>query len=179
MSFLSPLSIYFQSLGLYIITVDRDQGDLNDLTRVLFVQPFPISGPGAVRSYDISCMQLSDRRIYFTWGDARRRLDIPLFRDNKTGLDLLSPKASSTVEQLDELRYRVDLEFGRHHHTLIRDAAMSLTTTNHWPRQRVFPLVVLILACYLKVERERPKSISGIWTYASWYLLFLFFFFYL
>lgn len=80
----------------------------------------------AALEHEISCMQLTDRRVYFTWVDVRRRLDIPLFKDEKTGLDLLSPnEASSTVEQLDELRDRVDPEFGRHHHTLIRDAAMS------------------------------------------------------
>lgn len=97
---------------------------MNDLTKVLLVQPF--FGPAAAHSHDISCIQLTDRRVYFTWDDARRRLDIPLFKDEKAGLDLLSPKeASSTVEQLDEPRDQVDLEFGRHHHTPIRDAAMS------------------------------------------------------
>jgi len=99
------------SLGLYIIDVDRDQGDLNDLAKVLFVQPF--SGPAAVHSHDISCIQLTDRRVYFTWDDARRRLDVPLFKDEKIGLDLLSPKASSTAEQQldDEPRDPVDLDF--------------------------------------------------------------------
>jgi hypothetical protein len=97
---------------------------LNDLTKVLFVQPF--FGLSSAHSHDISCMQLTDRRVYFTWDDAGRRLDIPLFKDEKTGLDLLSHKeASSTVGQLDEPRDRVDLDFGRHHHTLICDTAMS------------------------------------------------------
>ena len=95
------------------------------------MQPFSFYGPVAAQSHDISCIQLTDRRVYFTWDDAKRRLDIPLFKDEKTGLDLLSPNASasastsSTVEQLDELRDRVDLEFSRHHLTLIRGAPMS------------------------------------------------------
>ena len=100
---------------------------MNDLAKVLFVQPFSFFGPVAAHSHDISCIQLTDRRVYFTWDDAKRRPDIPLFKDERTGLDLLSPtaSASSTVEQLDELQDRVDLEFGRHHHTLIRDPPMS------------------------------------------------------
>lgn len=118
------LMFFFKSLGLYIIAVDRDQGDLNDLAKVLFVQPF--FGPAVAHSPDISCMQLTDRRVYFTWDDTTRRLDLPLFKDEKPGLDLLSPESSSsTVEQLGEIQDRVGLEIGRHHHTLIRDAAMS------------------------------------------------------
>ena len=86
----------------------------------------PFLGLIAALEHDISCMQLTDRRVYFTWDDIGRRRDIPLFKDEKTGLDLLSPKeASSTVEQSDEQQDREGPEFGRHHHTLIRDAAMS------------------------------------------------------
>jgi len=86
----------------------------------------PFLGLIAALEHDVSCVQLTDRRVYFTWVNARRRLDIPLFKDEKTGLDLLSPnEASSTVEPLDQLRDQVDPEFGRHHRTLIRDAAMS------------------------------------------------------
>jgi hypothetical protein len=87
---------------------------MNDLTKILFVQP--LSGP-AIDSRNVSCLQLTDRRVYFTWDDAKRRRDIPLFKDEKTGLDLLSPEASTsfTVEQLDELQARLDLEFGRFH----------------------------------------------------------------
>jgi hypothetical protein len=81
----------------------------------------PFLGLIAALEHDISCMQLTDRRVYFTWDDITRRLDIPLFKDEKIELDLLSPnRSSSTVEQLDEQRD----QFGRHHHTLIRDAAM-------------------------------------------------------
>jgi hypothetical protein len=102
----------FQSLGLYIFAVDGSQGDSTDLTKVLFVQPF--AGPAAAHSLDVSCMQLTDRRVYFTWDDARRR-DVPLFKDEEKAPDLSSARAPpSTVEQSDESR--VDLEFGRHHH---------------------------------------------------------------
>ena len=100
---------------------------MTDLTKVLFVQPFSLFGPDPALSRDISCIQVTDRRVYFTWDDAKRRLDIPLFKDEKAGLDLLSLKSSalSTVGQLDEPRDRVGIEFGRHHHALIRDAPMS------------------------------------------------------
>lgn len=87
---------------------------MNDLSKVLFVQPF-FGLQAAAHSHDISCIQLTDRRVYFTWEDAGRRLDIPLFKDENAGLDLLSPReeASSTVEQLDEPPDRVDLDFGK------------------------------------------------------------------
>ena len=86
----------------------------------------PFLGLIAALEHDISCIQLTDRRVYFTWDDIGRRRDIPLFKDEKTELDLLSPEeASSTVEQSDGQQDRVGPEFGRHHHTLIRDVAMS------------------------------------------------------
>jgi len=36
-------------------------------------------------------MQLTDRRIYFTWEDARRRQDIPLFEDVENIQELPRP----------------------------------------------------------------------------------------
>jgi hypothetical protein len=102
-------------------------------------------------------MQLTDRRVYFTWDDDKRRQDITLFEDNT--LDVLSPGASSTVEQLEPW-VRMEPEFGRHYHTLIWGAAHVLTHKLFiLGIQRAFPLVVLILACCLKAERERlsPK----------------------
>ena len=37
------------------------------------------------------CMQLTDRRIYFTWRDAGRRDDIPLFEDAENAEELPPP----------------------------------------------------------------------------------------
>ncbi len=116
---------FFQSFGLHIITIDRDQGDSTDLAKIMLVQPFVRFT--AAHSYEISCLQLTDRRVYFTWDDAKRRRDITLFKDEKNTLDPLSPGASSTVEQLDELWDRMVHEFSRHYHTLIRGAAHVLT----------------------------------------------------
>jgi hypothetical protein len=101
MSFLN----YFQSLGLFIFPADMCQDDSTDLTRVVFVQPF--AGPAPRHSPDISCMQLTDRRVYFTWDDERRR-DVPLYKDEENELGLSSPTTPSMS--------RVDPEFGRHHH---------------------------------------------------------------
>jgi hypothetical protein len=36
-------------------------------------------------------MGLTDRRIYFTWADARRREDIPLFEDAENAQELPPP----------------------------------------------------------------------------------------
>ena len=120
----------------------------------MLVQPFV----RAARSREVSCLQLTDRRVYFTWDEAKRRRDITLFKDEKNTLDPLSPGASSTVEQLDELWGRMELEFSRHYHTLIRGAAHVLTNKSFvLGIQRAFSLVVLTLACCLKAERERPE----------------------
>ncbi len=116
----------FQFLGLYIIAVDRDQGDSTDLAKIVLVQPFV----RAARSREVSCLQLTDRRVYFTWDDAKRRRDITLFKDEKNTLDLLSPGASSTVEQLDDPWGPMPFEVGRHYHTLIHGAAHVLTNNS-------------------------------------------------
>ena len=46
----------------------------------------------------ISCMQLTDRRIYFTWEDARRREDVPLFEDAENAQEL-PPPVTLTLDQ--------------------------------------------------------------------------------
>jgi hypothetical protein len=135
------------------MAVDRDHGDSTDLAKIVLVQPFVPFMTAYPRA--ISCMQLTDRRVYFTWDDELRRRDITLFEDNT--LDVLSPGASSTVEQLESWD-QMELEFGRHHHTLICGATHVLTNKSFvLGIQRACPLVVLILACCLKAERERLK----------------------
>lgn len=126
LTFFFFFSFNFKSIGLYIIAFDRDKGHLNDLVKVLFVKPF--YDPVAAGEHDISCMQLTDRRVYFTWDDARHRMDIPLFEDEQIGqLDLLSPNAlSSTVSHMDLVR--LDREFRRCHHTDTRFC--GILTTN-------------------------------------------------
>ncbi|KAH9026255.1 hypothetical protein EDB83DRAFT_2678809 [Lactarius deliciosus] len=66
--------------GLYIFTFGADLS-----AKAVFVRP---SRNASTRSYPISCMQLTDRRIYFTWEDARRRQDIPLFEDAENAQEL-------------------------------------------------------------------------------------------
>jgi hypothetical protein len=92
----------------------------------------------AAHSCEMFCLQPTDRRVYFTWDDIKRRQDITLFEDEKNTLDLFSPGASSTGEQLDDPWDRLELEFGRHYHTLIRGAAhllaniLSLASRGHF-----------------------------------------------
>ena len=57
-------------------------------------------------------MQLTDRRIYFTWEDARRR-DVPLFKDEEaTRPESSSIGAVSAAEPSQEVW--VNPEFGEH-----------------------------------------------------------------
>ncbi len=69
--------------GLYIFTFGPDLS-----VKAVFVRP---SENASERSYPISCMQLTDRHIYFMWEDARRRQDIPLFEDAENAQELPSP----------------------------------------------------------------------------------------
>ncbi|KAH9165098.1 hypothetical protein EDB89DRAFT_341997 [Lactarius sanguifluus] len=69
--------------GLYVFTFDADLS-----ARAAFVRPSKKAPP--TRSY-ISCMQLTDRRIYFTWKDSRRRQDITLFEDAENAQELPGP----------------------------------------------------------------------------------------
>ncbi|KAH9042977.1 hypothetical protein EDB84DRAFT_1436286 [Lactarius hengduanensis] len=68
--------------GLYVFTFGADLS-----ARAAFVRP---SENALARSY-ISCMQLTDRRIYFTWEDSRRRQDITLFEDAENAQELPRP----------------------------------------------------------------------------------------
>ena len=57
-------------------------------------------------------MQLTDRRIYFTWEDARRR-DVPLFKDEEDARpEQSSTGAVSAAEPSQEVW--VNPEFGEH-----------------------------------------------------------------
>ncbi|SRR6266571_501293 len=69
--------------GLYIFTFGPGLS-----VRAAFVRP---SESASARSYPISCMQLTDRHIYFTWEDERRRQDISLFEDAENTLELPRP----------------------------------------------------------------------------------------
>ena len=48
-------------------------------------------------------MQLTDRRIYFTWEDARRREDIPLFEDAENAQELSLPTSPTLDQELQAL----------------------------------------------------------------------------
>ncbi|KAH9174792.1 hypothetical protein EDB89DRAFT_472183 [Lactarius sanguifluus] len=67
--------------GLYIFTFGPDLS-----AKAAFVRP---SKNASARSRFISCMELTDRRIYFTWEDARRRQDIPMFEDAESDEELI------------------------------------------------------------------------------------------
>ncbi|KAF8268347.1 hypothetical protein EI94DRAFT_1188757 [Lactarius quietus] len=79
--------------GFYIFTFGPDLS-----AKAAFVRP---SKEPSADSHPISCMQLTDRRIYFTWEDARRREDIPLFED--TEQELPTPIAQPSGRELEGL----------------------------------------------------------------------------
>jgi hypothetical protein len=113
MSFL----IIFQSLGLHIFAVDKIQHDSTGLEKVMLVQPCvrPMAENQPLR-FALSCTQLTDRRVYFTWDNMRRR-DIPLFTDEESKLEIIpSPGASAIVETWENARPRWNLD--RRHHYL-------------------------------------------------------------
>ena len=51
----------------------------------------------------ISCMQLTDRHIYFMLEDARRRRDVPLFEDVENAQELPPPMPLTIVEGFGEV----------------------------------------------------------------------------
>ena len=114
MSFL----VIFQSLGLHIFAVGESQGDSTSLEKVVLVQP--CTGPvledeSRFRPYGISCMQLTDRRVYFTWDHIRRRRNIPLFTNEDSTIDISSPGAPTKVMKWEDAEPGWDLD-RRHHH---------------------------------------------------------------
>jgi len=93
--------------GLYIVNLNR--GPSIDSAKVVFVRPYLTSTSGPHQP--ISCTQLTDRRIYFSWEDARRR-DIPLFKDGEHRPEPSPPGTPSIAEPSPEARPWVDFEFG-------------------------------------------------------------------
>jgi hypothetical protein len=82
--------------GLYIFTFSPDLS-----AKALFVQP---SKNPTAESQPISCMQLTDHRIYFMWEDVRHRGDIPLFEDAENVQERLLPIAPADLELLQWLQ---------------------------------------------------------------------------
>jgi hypothetical protein len=80
--------------GLYIVDVDRSPSI--DSAKVVLMRPYVGHTPGPYQP--ITCMQLTDRRIYFTWEDARRRDDVPLYTERENAL---GPLLSETIS-MDE-----------------------------------------------------------------------------
>ncbi|KAH9017135.1 hypothetical protein EDB83DRAFT_192974 [Lactarius deliciosus] len=71
--------------GLYIFAFDPDR-----LARAAFVRPSENASDQSP-SYPTSCVQLTERRLYFTWEDGRRRQDVPLFEDQENAQELSRP----------------------------------------------------------------------------------------
>ncbi|KAH9059599.1 hypothetical protein EDB87DRAFT_1563124 [Lactarius vividus] len=86
--------------GLYIFTFGPDLP-----AKAVFVRPSKNVSAG---SHQISCMQLTDRHIYFTWEDARRRQDIPLFEDVENAQELPPP-----ITPTSDRGFQVPPWFGR------------------------------------------------------------------
>jgi len=84
--------------GLYIVNMDRRRSI--DSAKVVLVRPYFDLYP---RTYQaITCMQLTNRRVYFTWEDARRRDDVPLYKEGGNALGLSSYGTLSTDEPSHE-----------------------------------------------------------------------------
>ena len=67
----------------------------------MIVRPYLDSAPTS--NHGFSCVQLTYRRIYFTWEDARRR-DVPLFKDEEdTRPEPSSTEAMSAAEPSQEV----------------------------------------------------------------------------
>jgi len=76
--------------GLYIFTFGPDLS-----AKAAFVRP---SNDPSDRPSLKGCMQITDRRIYFTWEDSRGRQDIPLFEDAENAREL--PPSTSFIGDL-------------------------------------------------------------------------------
>ena len=48
-------------------------------------------------------MQLTDRRLYFTWGNARRRQDLSMFKDEENGRKLPRWRSTPQVDLEEKL----------------------------------------------------------------------------
>jgi hypothetical protein len=59
-------------------------------------------------------MQLTDRRIYFTWGDYKRRQDIPLFEDAENAQELPSPPTTPVLDPAFEVPPIMGIWVGQH-----------------------------------------------------------------
>ena len=72
---LARVHVRLEAHGFYIFTFGPDLS-----VKAGFVRPS--NDPSGRRGLSLKgCMQITDRRLYFTWEDSRRRQDIPLFED--------------------------------------------------------------------------------------------------
>jgi hypothetical protein len=86
-------------------------------------------------------MQLTDRRIYFTWEDVRRRPDIPLFEDAENAQELPPPIASTLSREFQGLWAR---RFGGY--SFAKWVPLALTQTSFCRKAlREIPWVALTL----------------------------------
>jgi len=107
--FLSSPLFLLQRHGLYIVNVDRSPSI--DSAKVVLVRPYVNPTPRTYRP--ITCMQLTDRRVYFTWEDARRRDDVPLYKERGNAPGPSSYGTLSTDEPSHEAwPWLNDIQFG-------------------------------------------------------------------
>jgi hypothetical protein len=81
--------------------------------KAVYVQPYNT----AERARDVSCMQLTDRRVYFTWKNARH-WGVEVFRDEESFLELSPPTTPPADEAMPYDRGRRPTVF----YSLMRDA---------------------------------------------------------
>ncbi|KAN0131825.1 hypothetical protein V8E53_010353 [Lactarius tabidus] len=95
--------------------LDFEHGRVCAATIFMLVSVFvrPSESPSE-RSRPISCMQLTDGRIYFTWGDYKRRMDIPRFEDAENAQELSSPPTTPVMDPAFEVPPIMGIWVGQH-----------------------------------------------------------------
>ena len=107
--FLSFPALLLQLHGLYVVNVDRSHSI--DSAKVVLVRPYVDPTPGSYHA--ITCVELTDRRVYFTWEDAGRRNDVPLYKERES---VPGPSSYGTLS-MDEPSHEAwpwlnDVQFG-------------------------------------------------------------------
>ncbi|KAF8256986.1 hypothetical protein EI94DRAFT_1671647 [Lactarius quietus] len=111
--------------GLYIFTLGP-----NLLVKVTFVRPSH-NNPSA-RPHPACCMQLTDRRIYFTWEYSRRRQDIPLCEDPENAQSPPPPATPIRDRDLEGLKTMWQWTWQHGGYSLSKLVSLNAVTHTLW-----------------------------------------------
>jgi hypothetical protein len=121
---------------------------------------------------DLTCMQLTDRRVYFTWQDMRH-LIVTLYEDEENARELsplLTPPFDEPVHVPPWL-----VQHGKQHLQTAHPTPTQLFSLliplgwllHFWLASKVMPSVVLTLVWCLKTERGWTKGATFAWWLLS------------